>query len=222
MANNSSILVDEIMAGGMIVTHPASTPSPHAAVSPNTTTGAESETNIVIVGALIALIIVLSAIFLFLALPPLVSCVRAFWPISQKRVNSRYETIEGWLITKVSHVLMRLSGKESELRDQPTSLLSLPVFSFTLTNASINLFVVFQRVRAHDDTCECDDKFSKKKADKFQPSESHDTADTEEECNECSICMCNFNANEIVSWSPNAACNHLYHHECIKGALHVA
>ena len=34
--------------------------------------------------------------------------------------------------------------------------------------------------------------------------------------NECPICMSPMVAGEIVSWSPNQACNHVYHHECIK------
>jgi hypothetical protein len=53
---------------------------------------------------------------------------------------------------------------------------------------------------------------------------SHDTADTEaielwegdEEDNECPICMDSFKLDEIVSWSPNENCSHVFHHECIK------
>jgi hypothetical protein len=53
---------------------------------------------------------------------------------------------------------------------------------------------------------------------------SHDTADTEavelwegdEEDNECPICMEAFQLDEIVSWSPNEKCSHVFHHECIK------
>jgi hypothetical protein len=53
---------------------------------------------------------------------------------------------------------------------------------------------------------------------------SYDTADTEavelwegdEEDNECPICMEVFQLDEIVSWSPNALCSHVFHHECIK------
>jgi hypothetical protein len=53
---------------------------------------------------------------------------------------------------------------------------------------------------------------------------SCDTADTEavelwegdEEDNECPICMEVFQVDEIVSWSPNEKCSHVFHHECIK------
>lgn len=38
----------------------------------------------------------------------------------------------------------------------------------------------------------------------------------EDNDNECPICMSPMIAGEIVSWSPNAACSHVYHHECIK------
>jgi hypothetical protein len=53
---------------------------------------------------------------------------------------------------------------------------------------------------------------------------SHDTTETEaielwegdEEDNECPICMEAFQLDEIVSWSPNEKCSHVFHHECIK------
>jgi hypothetical protein len=53
---------------------------------------------------------------------------------------------------------------------------------------------------------------------------SQDTIDTEaielwegeEEDNECPICMEAFQLDEIVSWSPNEKCSHVFHHECIK------
>jgi hypothetical protein len=53
---------------------------------------------------------------------------------------------------------------------------------------------------------------------------SHDTDDTEgielwegdEDENECPICMEAFQLDEIVSWSPNEKCSHVFHHECIK------
>jgi hypothetical protein len=54
-----------------------------------------------IVGALIGIIIILACLLLYLVLPPLLSRLRSLAPISQKRLDSRYKTIEGWLITKV-------------------------------------------------------------------------------------------------------------------------
>ena len=35
---------------------------------------------------------------------------------------------------------------------------------------------------------------------------------------ECPICMGELQAGQIVSWSANELCSHVYHHECIKGA----
>ena len=58
-------------------------------------------------------------------------------------------------------------------------------------------------------------------------SPSYDTADTtvveeqsiELEWKERPICMEEFKADEIVSWSPDdqTSCLHFFHHECIKG-----
>lgn len=40
------------------------------------------------------------------------------------------------------------------------------------------------------------------------------TEDHEER--ECPVCICPFQIGDIVSWSANTACSHVYHHECIK------
>jgi hypothetical protein len=39
--------------------------------------------------------------------------------------------------------------------------------------------------------------------------------ETESAENECSICMEQFVANDIVSWSPTTTCNHVWHQQCI-------
>lgn len=57
--------------------------------------------NMAVIGALIGLIVVLSCLFLYLIFPQLVARFKRVMPASKKRVNARYETIEGWLITKV-------------------------------------------------------------------------------------------------------------------------
>jgi len=60
------------------------------------------ERNWVVVGVLIALIVVLWIVLGLMLCIPLGRFVRRRMPVSKKRVNRRYETIEGWLITKVS------------------------------------------------------------------------------------------------------------------------
>ena len=57
--------------------------------------------NAIVVGILIAIIIILSVLFLLLIIPPCMRFVQRQIPVSQKRINERYETIEGWLISKV-------------------------------------------------------------------------------------------------------------------------
>lgn len=60
---------------------------------------------------------------------------------------------------------------------------------------------------------------------KIQNTSSYDTAETEQswelEWKECPICMEEFKADEIVSWSPDdqTSCLHFFHHECIKGTI---
>jgi di/tricarboxylate transporter len=58
-------------------------------------------TNMIVVGILIAIIIILSMIFLGMVIPPLLRYIQRQIPVSQKRIDERYETIEGWLISKV-------------------------------------------------------------------------------------------------------------------------
>jgi hypothetical protein len=56
----------------------------------------------IIVGLLIGIILFLSMALLYLIGPPLARFIRSKIPVSQKRMNRRYETIERWLISKVS------------------------------------------------------------------------------------------------------------------------
>lgn len=56
----------------------------------------------VIVAALIAIIFMLCVFLIFLVGPLAWKYVRSKIPVSQKRINGRYETIERWMISKVS------------------------------------------------------------------------------------------------------------------------
>lgn len=97
-----------------------------------------------------------------------------------------------------------------------------------------------QRLRKCDELCEkaleafvtsADVEQGKKSADDKAVScgianvSSYDTTETEQsielEWKECPICMEDFKADEIVSWSPDdrTSCLHFFHHECIKGML---
>jgi hypothetical protein len=53
------------------------------------------------VGILIGLLALASLFFLALILQPLNRCIRRRIPVSDKRIEGRYETIEGWIISKV-------------------------------------------------------------------------------------------------------------------------
>jgi hypothetical protein len=176
----------------------------------------QEETNMVIVGILVGLIVVLSAILVILLARPVMDFVRSRLPENQRRKELRYKTVEGWLISKVSW--------------------QIPSFQFVLV---LRLFFPnddpLQKLRPHDEAC---DKIqaafsSAKKADveegcaptDISKTQSYDTTDTEQsfelEWSECPICMEDFTADEIISWSPDdqTSCQHFFHHECIKVRL---
>ncbi|CAB9526903.1 Zinc finger, C3HC4 type (RING finger) [Seminavis robusta] len=68
----------------------------------NTTTMyVEPPRNWVVVGILIALIVMLWVILGGMLCYPLVRFIKRRMPVSKRRINRRYDTIEGWLITKV-------------------------------------------------------------------------------------------------------------------------
>jgi hypothetical protein len=58
--------------------------------------------NMMVVGVLIGLIILLCIILTFVTMPPFLAWMRRKMPVSQRRIDRRYATIEGWLISKVS------------------------------------------------------------------------------------------------------------------------
>lgn len=60
-----------------------------------------SEVNMAILISLTVMIIVLFGIFAYLIVPPLVLFVKRRIPVDPKKVEARYATIEGWLISKV-------------------------------------------------------------------------------------------------------------------------
>jgi len=57
--------------------------------------------NVILVGILIALICAFLSILAYLVFPYIRYCVRRKLASSERRVRLRYETIEGWLISKV-------------------------------------------------------------------------------------------------------------------------
>jgi hypothetical protein len=59
------------------------------------------EQNNVVVSILIGFIVVLTLFFIVLLSTPLKRCIRQHTPVSDKRIERRYETIEGWIISKV-------------------------------------------------------------------------------------------------------------------------
>ena len=153
----------------------------------------EGHHNMVVIGVLLGIIVVLSCLFLALTLPPLIRCLRRRTPVPQKTIDSRYDTIEGWLITK------RARGHSSLCHGAGC---------------------LGQNVTGEQDEEETSDERSKiKLVTSYDTAEtSDDSLLGSTACQECPICMEEFAVGDIVSWSPNldGICNHVFHHHCIK------
>jgi hypothetical protein len=100
---------DDAMMGSNYTTYPPTTTyyedpeyyDPAGHYSDNTQTNYVAEHNMIVVVVLIGLIVVLCTILGFVALPPIMAMIQRKMPIPQKRIDRRYATIDGWLITKV-------------------------------------------------------------------------------------------------------------------------
>jgi hypothetical protein len=79
-----------------------------------------SQTNMAILISLIVLIVLLLLILSYLIGPPIIWFVKRRIPVDPKKLDARYETIEGWLISKVRHscdplVKVVLSNRPSDV-----------------------------------------------------------------------------------------------------------
>lgn len=96
---------------------------------------------------------------------------------------------------------------------------------------SIEAWLINKQVLAHDEVCDLAIQLStspteNKSATSITDSSPYlDTCDSEAEDesldeddakHECPICFERFLVGEIVSWSPNPRCDHVFHHHCIK------
>ena len=97
----------------------------------------------------------------------------------------------------------------------------------------IEKWLVSKRVEAHDETCDHaggyggarqhhnsydDDKAHRQRSlTECTSKTDHSQSSSEgEHLDECSICFDVFQPGEIVSWSPEPKCQHVFHHHCIK------
>jgi hypothetical protein len=147
---------------------------------------------------LMVLLVILSTILLLMVL----NMCRRHWrtisdprervpepAIDPRRIERRYETIEGWLITKKAQkhdaVCEKLIAASTQRKNEASSV--------------VEKCTQIKCTSSHD-TAETDDEWS------FD--------DYEEK--ECPICMEGLELGDAVSWSPNEKCSHVFHHECIK------
>jgi len=212
---------------------PSTSPSPFLGEAATTTLQASvknsnSSGGSIDVRVIIALIVMIS--FLVLLFGPWVCLfVKRLWLASKTRRNRRYVITERWLISKRArkHDFM-CATRIQKLNESQSSKLGKCTTSVTTTTKAWQAESRKFQVGFDDDEI----------IPTILPTESYDTVETvgtngsderhlrrfsttdDSSCRvndkECPICMSPMVAGEIVSWSPNQACNHVYHHECIK------
>jgi Ring finger domain len=154
----------------------------------------------------------------------------AYEVISRQRVDRRYETVEGWLISKrvMAHdkkcqACMPMITKNRERNDR-----------LKRNDASTEQQQqCCQQCGGDDARGVCtnsnnsnnshDVSSNNKEAPETQLDYqvvTHESTTNDEECQstnpECPICLQDLQVNQIVSWSTNPSCQHVFHHECIK------
>jgi hypothetical protein len=94
----------------------------------------------------------------------------------------------------------------------------------------VESWLIIRRIEPHDEICKkaliyldsCTDNPKELK----HGTSSVDTVCTDVECGsfsddeetECPVCMDALEVGDLVSWSPNTNCEHVFHHCCIKMA----
>jgi len=100
-------------------------------------------------------------------------------------------------------------------------------------HATVESWLVSKRVHAHDEVCDALTGGADIAPQQKPRSDTNSTGDTAPDDgdddewsetgmgHECVICFEKFKEGEIVSWSPNPKCDHVYHHTCIKVGLEL-
>jgi hypothetical protein len=92
--------------------------------------------------------------------------------------------------------------------------------------ATLEYWLITKPVHLHDEKCAHilsklanSSKVPPKHAESTETFPADDLSCTSQEGAECPICLSEFSPNQIASWSMNTACQHVFHHECIKVSL---
>jgi hypothetical protein len=118
------------------------------------------EHNVVVVGVLIALIIILCLILGCVTIPPIIALIQRQLPVPQARIDRRFATIDGWLITKVRKFESRrdciVPTSENQILTLTTDLpIYLPTFLYRLrkSNPTMRFVSAFDSIIASKSRC---------------------------------------------------------------------
>jgi len=129
----------------------------------------------------------------------------------------RYETIEGWVFSKMVH-------EHDVACDLITGSSSSTAFSGIHKLHHKHRSVTLETVLTTADATASDEETGGSTGDKNDTDHSLYQIDRDDDVDasqlsidgECSICYEHMQVGEIVSWSPNPNCQHVFHHTCIK------
>jgi Ring finger domain len=160
-----------------------------------------------IVGILIGLVCLLSGLLIYLLYAPVRNYIRRKIPVSPEKIQRRYQTIDGWMVTKVRAVFC-----------------CAVVFTVCWDSQWLDLHHCCYYYHHHYYCCDFTHSFIfcllRSIAKTVHPhSEDHCSAcasTPHTDNSECLICMETIQVTEQVSWSANVECEHVFHHQCIR------
>lgn len=129
--------------------------------------------------------------------------------IRQQSPEERYAIIEAWLVSKTVTGHDAVCDRVRATKTMSSSLRS----SGSLSSLGDNKTTISSTVKNHTSVSVVGTENLATDRDIRNQNSN--------ECNECPICFDTIEPGDVVSWSPQPDCGHVFHHECIKGGCIV-
>jgi len=199
----------------------------------------------IIVGILIVLLVFLGVVLAWIALPPILDYIRRKMPVSQKRIDRRYVTIDSWLISKrvrphdeCCDMLIAQLSVDPQKYCQPCTNSSSDTISKRYTFSAKQMLTKLASIHLKEEEIDRLNKSKRKDDPETQLEDIHretkddgvhedgsestfddDNDDLETMNKKCGICLEKFKVGEAVSWSCDEGCQHVFHHGCLRNWL---